>query len=189
MLFLNSRSLCLHCISNLSIAYCNLSFFCCSRFISSIFESLNVAEEVDSVLREGCAPPPKLEFRRLFVFSRPFKSSDRALRLSSFRASWSMCLSAVETNWCIAGTISSTRDCWASRRVGSARSSKCCWVWRTLQRRGKSDTPSSRIDMLESRSDREERKEDTAGPRDAISDVREDEVVIDLVWTIEDVVK
>lgn len=58
-----------------------------------------------------------------------------------------------------------------------------------MQRRGKSDTPSSRIDMLESRSDREERKEDTAGPRDAISDVREDEVVIDLVWTIEDVVK
>lgn len=43
--------------------------------------------------------------------------------------------------------------------------------------------------MLESRSDREERKEDTAGPRDAISDVREDEVVIDLVWKIEEVVK
>lgn len=70
------------------------------------------------------------------------------------------------------GVISSTRDCWASRRVGSGRSSKCyivvshyftrfsgivrlertLVVWRTLQSRGKSLTPASSVEMEESRS-------------------------------------
>jgi hypothetical protein len=52
--------------------------------------------------------------------------------------------------------------------VGSGNSSKCCWVCRTLQRRGKSDTPSSRMEMLDWSREREERRDDTAGPSDAI---------------------
>lgn len=78
------------------------------------------------------------------------------------------------------GVISSRRDCCASRRVGSGRSSKCyegelsgsvlMFVnlglrtrvdWRTLHKRGKSLTPVSRVVMELSRSCREDCSEVT----------------------------
>lgn len=86
------------------------------------------------------------------------------------------------------GVISSYRACWASRRVGSGRSSKCyhgfsfdvyvvyggftCTVrtrvvWRTLESRGKSLTPESRMSMDESRSWIEDWREDTEEDREA----------------------
>lgn len=89
------------------------------------------------------------------------------------------------------GVISSSRDCCASRRVGSGRSSKCylfrfwfstfnIWifwslkvpvrtrvVWRTLHRRGKSFTPVSRVVMELSRRWREDCREETDAEREA----------------------
>lgn len=84
------------------------------------------------------------------------------------------------------GVISSRRDCCASRRVGSGRSSKCYYgisseliariqqwcvltrvVWRTLERRGKSLMPAWRVSMEESRILREDWRESTDAAREA----------------------
>ena len=87
MLFLSSRSLCLLCNSNLSIAYCNLSFLRCRLFISNILASLSGAADCAELPgRRGCALVPKLEVLRL-LFSLPSSNSDRAFRLSSLRSS------------------------------------------------------------------------------------------------------
>lgn len=87
------------------------------------------------------------------------------------------------------GVISSRRDCCASRRVGSGRSSKCCsgtlgtkleleyygarWkrltlvVCRTFDNLGKSFTPLSSILMDESSSCKDDRREETEDDKEA----------------------
>lgn len=61
----------------------------------------------------------------------------------------------------MAGSSSEARDCWAAWRVVCGVSSKWRVLLRTVFRRGKSEIPESRIEMDESRREREERSDVT----------------------------
>lgn len=65
----------------------------------------------------------------------------------------------------IAGSSSSARERWAALRVVEGVSSKCLVVLKTVFRRGKSEIPESRMEILLSRVLREARREATEEER------------------------
>ena len=129
-LFLNSRSFCCACSTNLSTAYPNLSFFPLNCF------SLNASRLLPP-------SPPPFTFTFTFTFAPllplapildarpspilPSSSSLRAIRACSRRESLSRWDSTFERREFTSGVREARRADWADWRVGSGRSSKC-WV-------------------------------------------------------------
>lgn len=133
ILFLNCLCRWVLCNSSRSTAYFNRSFFCTSRLNSAAFAAEPAPSPAPAPAPEpepetARAAPPR-PFRASSELIRPSCKSHFAFRPCSRRASLSTWLEAWDSRCEMLGEISSRRDCWASRRVGSGRSSKC-FPWR-----------------------------------------------------------